>query len=67
VTEASDSSIATGAALSGTGIPWNSEIGCMRIMKESACKPDASQSRLRNQRFRSVPRVAADSFWAIAA
>jgi hypothetical protein len=32
VTEASDSSIAIGAALSAIGIPWKSEAGCMRIM-----------------------------------
>jgi hypothetical protein len=38
----------------------------MRIMKESACKPDASQTCLRNQAFRDMPHIAADSFWAIA-
>ena len=46
VTDASDSSIAIGAAAAGTGAPENSESGCMRIMAGSACKPDASKTRV---------------------
>jgi hypothetical protein len=38
VTEASDNSIATGAAPAGMGSPSNSEFACMRITEESACK-----------------------------
>src|SRR6185312_7537239 len=49
VTEASESSMAIGAAEAGTGEPENSERGCMRIMAGSACKPNASETRTVNQ------------------
>ena len=52
VTEASDSSMAMGAAEAGTGKPENSECGCMRIMAGSACKPNASKTCLGNQGYR---------------
>jgi hypothetical protein len=49
VTEASDNSIAIGAAPAETGSPSNSWLGCMRIMTPSACKRDASETRVWNQ------------------
>jgi hypothetical protein len=46
VTETSDSSIATAALWlpesDETGVPAKAGLGCMRIMKRSACKRDAS-------------------------
>jgi hypothetical protein len=44
--------MAMGAAEAETGTPENSEWGCMRIMASSACKPNASQTRLENQGHR---------------
>jgi hypothetical protein len=38
----------------------------MRIMKQSACKADASQTCVLNQRFRENLPLSADSIWAIA-
>src|SRR6185312_15683557 len=55
VTEASESSMAMGAAEAGTGEPENSECGCMRIMAGSACKPNASKTRALNQWDRGKP------------
>jgi len=66
VTDVSDSSIEIGAAPLGMGIPANSATGCMRIMKQSACKRDASKTCVSNQRFCEKPRTRADSIWAIA-
>jgi hypothetical protein len=37
----------------------------MRIMIRSACKPDASEVSLENQRDRKFWRNLPDSFWAI--
>jgi hypothetical protein len=39
----------------------------MRIMTVSACKPDASKTRLENQGFHGKPPNPADSIWAIGA
>jgi hypothetical protein len=54
VTDTSDNSIAAaapGLPLSeGTGVPENAGFGCMRIMSGSACKRDASKTRLFHQR-----------------
>jgi hypothetical protein len=47
VTDTSDSSIATGALLpplsDETGLPSNAGVGCIRIIRASACKLDASK------------------------
>jgi len=38
----------------------------MRIMKQSACKRDASETGVENQRLCDNPPMAPDSNWAIA-
>ena len=57
--------IKNGTVVDGTGSPLKSESGCMRIMIRSACKPDASEVSLENQRDREKRFKSPDSFWAI--
>jgi hypothetical protein len=58
VTDVFDNSIAIGTPPSESGCPANSEAGCMRIIKQSACKRDASETDFQNQRLCDNPRTA---------
>jgi hypothetical protein len=71
VTETSDNSIATGTpglpAGDGTGLPDNTGVGCMRIIRRSACKRDASEIGLFRQENPAEPHARAASICAVGA